>query len=98
NGETTSGLYLRLASAEKRAQGDSGCNQFSGPYELRNDSLRLGQLTSTLRACADPAMNQRESLFLAALRETRIWRIQSDTLTLSGATGQLAPFIATTPR
>ena len=77
---------------------DTGCNRFMGPYELSGDSLRLGPLGSTRRACVDPdvdpEMNKQESALLHALGETRTWRVTGDTLLLTGKAGQVARFAA----
>lgn len=83
---------LRLDSAQRQASGNTGCNSFSGPYELRGDSLRFGALASTRRACLDPQANRQETAFLDALSRTRTWRIAADTLVLSGEHGRLARF------
>ena len=85
---------LRLNSLEKRVRGDTGCNSFSGAYEQGGDSLRLGPLATTLRACLDPRINQQESAYLKALEETRTWRVAGDTLLLAGKAGPVARFVA----
>ena len=85
---------LQLDSAQKQAHGSTGCNQFTGRYELSGDSLRFGPLASTRRACLDSAMNQQESAFLRALEEARTWQITSDTLVLISKRGQVARFAA----
>jgi heat shock protein HslJ/uncharacterized lipoprotein NlpE involved in copper resistance len=89
--------YLQLDTAQANAYGDTGCNRFSGPYELTGDSLHFGALVSTRRACLDEAMNQQESTFLKALSDTRRWQVSSDTLVLSGEAGVLARFSARRP-
>ena len=86
--------HLLLRPAQKQAGGSTGCNSFGGPYRLSGDSLRLGPLIGTLRACLDPEMNRQERSFLNALGETRTWQVTGDTLTLTGETGQLARFAA----
>lgn len=88
---------LRLVSGRRTVEGNTGCNLFSGPYEIRGRSLQFGELTTTLRACVDPAMNQQEGAFLTMLEATRHWRVTADTLVLSGAAGQVARFVADPP-
>jgi copper homeostasis protein (lipoprotein) len=85
---------LRLSSIDKQIRGATGCNSFSGHYEQSGDSLRLGPLASTLRACTDPRLNQQESVYFKALDQTRTWRVTGDTLVLSGQAGPLARFLA----
>lgn len=86
--------HLLLHPAQKQAGGGTGCNSFGGPYQLSGDSVRLGPLIATLRACLDPEMNRQERSFLTALGETRTWQVTGDTLTLTGEAGQLARFAA----
>ena len=84
---------LRLLPGAGQARGSTGCNGFSGPYQLSGESLRFGRLTTTLRAGADPEMNRQERAFLDALAATRTWRVTGDTLVLSGEKGAVARFI-----
>jgi len=86
--------HLLLQPAQKRAGGSTGCNSFSGAYQLSGDSLRLGPLITTRRACLDPEMNRQEQSLLNALGETRTWQVTGDTLTLTGESGPLARFAA----
>ncbi|HET7464032.1 MAG TPA: META domain-containing protein [Longimicrobium sp.] len=88
------GPTLRLDAAQTRASGDTGCNQYGGPYELSGTSLRLGPLVSTRRACVDEALNRQETAFLAALEEARSWRVDEGTLVLSGPSGPVARLVA----
>jgi heat shock protein HslJ len=83
-----------LHPALTQASGSTGCNGFSGSYQLSGDSLQFGQLMSTLRACVDPELNRQERVFLDALGATRTWRITGDTLLLSGEAGPVARFRA----
>lgn len=85
---------LLLHPATKQATGSTGCNRFSGSYELSGDSLRLGPLTSTRRACLDPEMTRQESTLLEAFDATRSWKATGDTLVLSGEGVPVARFVA----
>ncbi len=86
--------HLLLHPADTRASGSSGCNSFSGSYQLSGDSLLFGKLLSTMRACADPELNRQERAFLDALGATRSWRVTGDTLVLSDGTRTLTRFTA----
>jgi heat shock protein HslJ len=86
--------HLLLHPADSRAGGSTGCNDFSGKYELSGDSLRFARFISTLRACVDPELNRQERAFLDALNATRSWRVTGDTLVLLGPAGTLARFTA----
>lgn len=85
--------HLLLHPADQRASGSTGCNRFSGTYQLSGDSLHFGPLVSTRRACLDPDMNQQEQAFLQALGGTRTWKATGDTLDLSGEAGPVARFV-----
>ena len=61
--------HLLLHPADQRTSGSTGCNRFSGSYELSGDSLKVRPLTATLGACADPVMSRQESEFLRAIGE-----------------------------
>ena len=92
--ENISEPHLLLHPGDTRASGSSGCNGFSGSYQLSGDSLRFGKLLSTMRACVDPELNRQERAFLDALGATRSWRVSGDTLVLSDGTRGLARFSA----
>lgn len=52
-----------------RVTGDGGCNEFGGAFSVDSASgtLAIGDLVSTKRACVDPAANDLEQAYLAAL-------------------------------
>ena len=85
---------LRWLSADKIA-GTGGCNGFSGPSVATPDSLRLGPLASTGRACLSMPGSQ-EDLFFKAIELTRKARIDRDQLVLMDESGkQLARLLRT---
>jgi heat shock protein HslJ len=73
--------------AEGRMGGNAGCNSFGGAYTVEGSQLKLTELVSTLRACADEAQNQQEAAILAALQAVAQYEIDGDTLTLKDADG-----------
>jgi heat shock protein HslJ len=93
-GSGAAGPTLRLNAAEKRVSGDTGCNMYAGPYQLSGATLRFGPLISTRRACIDEALNRQEAALLGALDNVRSFRIDDDTLTVSGDAGPVARFVA----
>jgi heat shock protein HslJ len=77
------GSTLTLEFARGRVSGNSGCNTFEGPFDVRGSStIRIGPLASTLRACADPAVDTQEQQFLAALELARTYQVTGNQLTL----------------
>lgn len=83
-------VTMRLATAESRAMGNAGCNQYSGPYTLSGDRLSFGPAISTKMACAQGM--EVETAFLAMLNDVTSYQATDSTLTLIGASGPLARF------
>lgn len=77
-------------SAEGRVNGNSGCNSFSGPYIRDEEVLRIGELMSTRRACAEDARQRQETRLLSILQgESKLRRERSDRISLKGSSGEL---------
>jgi heat shock protein HslJ len=70
--------------------GDSGCNNFSGPYEVTDTSITMGPFSSTLMACVDPARRTQEQEYLAALELAATFRVTGNRLELRRAGGGIA--------
>lgn len=71
------GMTVRFAE-DGSISGYSGCNRFTGNYEIGGEGISTGPIASTRRACLDPASNRLESDFLAALGQLRSFRIEED--------------------
>lgn len=77
------GSDLTLAFDAGQTSGSGGCNTFSGPFEVTGrDGVSIGPLASTLRACADPAVDTQEQQYLAALGLAKTFKVVGDGLTL----------------
>jgi heat shock protein HslJ len=74
-----------------RAQGFSGCNNFSGGYSVKGDRLEIGQIASTMMACPEPGMAI-ENAFGAAFAGTFSYTLDGDRLTLTAASGATLQF------
>jgi heat shock protein HslJ len=70
--------------------GTGGCNTFSGPYSVDGDTITIGPLASTLRACADPAVDQQEQQYLQALSLAKTFAVSGDRLDLFREDGGFA--------
>jgi heat shock protein HslJ len=70
--------------------GDSGCNNFSGPYEATDTSIAMGPFSSTLMACVDPARQTQEQQYLAALELAATYRVTGRRLELRRRGGGIA--------
>jgi len=85
------GSALTLGFTANEVSGDSGCNTYSGPFETRGSkSIALGPFTSTLRACADPAVEMQEQQFQAALGLAKTYEVTGNQLTLFRDGGTIA--------
>lgn len=73
-----------------RASGSTGCNAYSGTYQVRGDNISFGRLISTKRACLDQNANQQESRFLSALEAANRFRLSSNRLTIFSDRGRYA--------
>ncbi|MCU0296839.1 MAG: META domain-containing protein, partial [Candidatus Nanopelagicales bacterium] len=69
-----------------RVHGFSGCNQFTGSYALKGESLVLGALGATMMACPEPAMSV-ENRFLRFFGGTLSVSVAGKDLTLRPADG-----------
>jgi heat shock protein HslJ len=61
--------YIHFA-ANGQANGFSGCNQFSGRFDQSGDSLRIGPLATTRKACR-PDVMKLEQVFFKVLDRAR---------------------------
>jgi heat shock protein HslJ len=85
------GTTLTIEFSATEASGNSGCNTYSGPFELSGvDAIALGPFSSTLRACADPAVDTQEQQYLAALGLARTYQVSGKVLTLVRDGGTIA--------
>lgn len=67
-------------------RGEAGCNRVNGTFTLDGDTLKIGRLATTRRACAKAVMAQ-ERRFLDTLRRAAGWKIESEHLILTDAKG-----------
>ena len=83
--------YLILRANNRSVGGFAGCNNLTGTYDVKGDSLSFGKLASTLMAC--PHMDA-ETAFTRALERVRTYLIQGESLDLRDGTESIARFRA----
>jgi heat shock protein HslJ len=71
-----------------RASGSTGCNNYSGTYLVRGDTISFSRLVSTRRACLDQNANQQEQRFLSALESATRFRLASNRLAIFSDRGR----------
>ena len=84
--------HIRFVEEDRRASGETGCNSFTGSYELTGNALRLGTLAVTQRACNEGM--EVERAYLSGLNAADRFEITGDTLTLYGDDEPLLGFEA----
>ncbi|MGF7147714.1 heat shock protein HslJ [Sphingomonas zeicaulis] len=82
------GAPATIAFADDRVSGTTGCNRFSGSFQLAGNMLTLGALGTTRMACPPPLM-QRETMLLARLSAPlTVSSTARGTVTLTGSGGE----------
>ena len=79
-------IHLTLGTEESKAHGNSGCNQFSGDYELSGSNLSFAQMISTRKAC-ETGM-ELEHDFLTTLSKVSTYSISDNQLSLQDDSNQ----------
>ncbi len=64
----------------------TGCNDYTGPYETDGDTISIGPLAGTLKACTEPLMAF-ETAYTTALQAAATYSIEGDALLLNGPNG-----------
>jgi heat shock protein HslJ len=76
-------------------QGSSGCNRFSGAYEISGDRIAIHDVRSTLMACIKPeGVMDQEQKFLALLMSSEGYQIMDGRLQLTRSGQVLLTFMA----
>ena len=65
-------------AADGTVSGTSGCNQYSGSYEVDGGKLTITAMAATAMACADPVIDAQAADFSAALNGAASWAIRPD--------------------
>ena len=82
------GSELTAIFTADQVSGSAGCNTYSGSYTIDGTSVKIGPLASTMKACADEAVNAQEQQFLAALQASTTFSQSGNILTLKAAGGE----------
>jgi heat shock protein HslJ len=82
-----------LSFFNNEVQGTTGCNTFSGPYQITGNGIAIGPLRTTQINCED-ALNQQEAIYLQAVQNATSWQRSGAILVLFDAAGnEVARFI-----
>lgn len=73
---------------EGNIAGDASCNRFGGTCTIVGNTMTVGPLRSTRRAC-EPEVMQQEQKFLALLGASTTWSLEGDELVLAAPDGEI---------
>ena len=74
---------------EGNIAGDASCNRFGGTCTIEGNTMKVGPLRSTRRAC-EPEIMQQETKFLALLATVTAWEIGAEgELVMRGEGGEI---------
>jgi heat shock protein HslJ len=73
---------------EGNIAGDASCNRFGGACTIEGDTMKIGPLRSTRRAC-EPEVMQQEHKFLALLGAVTTWSMNGDEFVLVAPDGEI---------
>ena len=94
-GEGREPLTVRF-SKDGRISGYSGCNTYTGQYDVMEDALSVGPLASTRRACLSAALQTQEQGFLQDLQAVRSFSVAGTQLMLVTQAGKRLVFVVPT--
>jgi heat shock protein HslJ len=84
------GVDLTAEFTADAIAGNTGCNQFNGPYQLDRDNITIGPLAATKAACTSEELSKQESDYLAALALAKTVAVAGDRLDLLREGGTIA--------
>jgi heat shock protein HslJ len=88
------GVTVTADFEEGQVKGSSGCNSYSGSYQVEGDKISFGPLMSTLMACLDPeGVMDQETMYLAWLQDAQTYQIQDDQLLIFRSDGEALTFV-----
>jgi heat shock protein HslJ len=85
--EASSTITLDFGT-DKTLSGNGGVNNYNGSYQVRDDTIVVGELASTKMAGPEALMTQ-EQLYLTALKKAVSWKVQGGMLEMRDWNGAL---------
>lgn len=73
---------------EGNIAGDASCNRFGGTCAIEGNTIKVGPLRSTRRAC-EPEIMAQEQKFLALLGAAATWVMDGEELVLTALDGEI---------
>ena len=85
-----SGSTVTAEFKDGQITGTTGCNNYMGPYKIDGDSITIGPLASTRKACSSDELSKQEASYLAALEVATIFAVTGNRLDLFREGGTFA--------
>ncbi|HZW77664.1 MAG TPA: META domain-containing protein [Flavobacteriaceae bacterium] len=83
-------IHFILNSHDNRITGFAGCNTFSGDYVIKNNSIEISRMISTMRAC--PHLKLQDADFTGVLTDADSFEVKNDRLLLKNGSKTIATF------
>lgn len=74
---------------ERQSGGSGGCNSYSAQYEIHDDTLSFGPVTSTRMACEQQGIRQQEQSYFQALEVAGRYELDGERLTIWSDDGKV---------
>ena len=88
------GVTMTTDFTDADVSGNAGCNNFNGSYTVDGDSIKIGPLASTKKACSSEEISKQEADYLAALELATTFAVVGDRLDLFRDGGTFAATLA----
>jgi heat shock protein HslJ len=85
-----SGSTVTAEFKDGQITGNSGCNNYMGPYKVDGDAITIGPLASTRKACSSDELSKQEASYLAALEVAKTFAVTGNRLDLFREGGTFA--------
>ena len=81
-------LTIKIDESGNQISGNSGCNQYSGPFTIReNSTIDLGMMMSTKMYCVEKA--EIEDTYMSQLKDIHTAKLKKDVLELMDIDGKV---------
>ena len=87
------GRKFTLEFAEGRIRGSSGCNSFSGTYEIIGEKISTGPIAMTMMACAETGVMEQEQAYLEHLQDAKTFKLSEGQLKIIRSDGKALKFV-----
>ena len=84
-------------ASDGKLNGITGCNGYSGKYDLNGSAFRIEQFRITEASCLVPELNEREAKYTRILIDATSASVVNDNLLIADRNGQTLTFKARSP-